>query len=246
MLLAIDVGNTSIVFAVYDGREQLCMLRSETNAPANSVLQELKTEHDIKAVVISSVVPNINDSLVNACEEELSVTAHLVKYQNVDIKVKLDNPKEIGADRLVNGYAVLKEYKAPAIVVDFGTATTFDVVDGEGAYAGGVISSGVNLSMKALYDATAQLPEIEIKKPSKVIGTDTIGAMQSGVYWGYIGMVEGIINRIKQEMGVTDITVIATGGLAPLFSDGTEIINFIDQDLTLKGLVHIYESLNNV
>ena len=142
---------------------------------------------------------------------------------------------------MVNAVAVFAEYNKPAIIVDFGTATTFDVIDTNGAYAGGVIAPGINLSLKALGNAAAQLPQLKIEKPPQVIGTNTVDAMQSGVYWGYIGLIEGMIKRIQNELGA-DCLVLATGGLAPLFADGTSMIEKIDQDLTLKGLLIIHNN----
>ena len=159
-----------------------------------------------------------------------------------DLVIKLSKPEEVGADRIVNAVAVKTHYKFPAVVVDFGTATTFDVVDAEGAYCGGVIAPGVNLSMSALHQAAAKLPRINIKKPNNVIGKETVEAMQSGIYWGYVSMIEGLVARISKEMGVKPY-VIATGGLASLFAQGTSVIEKIDEDLTLKGLIAIHQQL---
>ena len=240
MLLAIDIGNTNIVFAVYDGNQQIQKWRHETNASVSAGLDSCQS--DIQNVIVSSVVPSKNDELTTACEGKFNQTPKFVSAENVGIKIDLDDPKQAGADRLVNAVAVLNEYKKPAIIVDFGTATTFDVINADGAYAGGVIAPGINLSLKALGDAAAQLPDLKIEKPAQVIGKNTVDAMQSGIYWGYIGLIEGTIKRIQDEMGC-ECLVLATGGLAPLFAKGTDIIETIDPDLTLKGLVHIHKSL---
>jgi type III pantothenate kinase len=149
-------------------------------------------------------------------------------------EIKVDRPQEVGADRLLNALASHHHYGGPLVVVDFGTATTFDVVDEEGAYLGGVIAPGISLSIEALHQAAARLPRIGIGRPQAVIGRDTVAAMQSGVYWGYVGLIEGIIGRIRGEQGA--LKVVATGGLAPLFGEGTAAIEVIDQDITLEGL----------
>jgi len=226
MLLAIDVGNTNIVLAVYDGETQIQKWRHETHAPLSTLFDPL--ENDVNAVIASSVVPAINDSLTNACKVKLNVSLTFVTHENSGIEIELDDPKEVGADRLVNAVSVLSQYKKPAIIVDFGTATTFDVIDGQGRYGGGVIAPGIK--------------QLKIEKPSHVIGKNTIDAMQSGIYWGYIGLIEGTIKRIQDEM-VADCIVIATGGLAPLFAEGTNVIETIDPNLTLKGLVHLHKTL---
>ncbi len=239
MLLTIDIGNTNIVFAVYDGSKQIQKWRHETNAPVVEGLDSCQS--DIQNIIVSSVVPSKNDELTVACENKFNLIPKFVSAENVGIKIDLDDSKQAGADRLVNAVAVLAEYDKPAIIVDFGTATTFDVINTDGHYAGGVIAPGINLSLKALGDAAAQLPQLKIEKPPQVIGRNTIDAMQSGVYWGYIGLIEGTIKRIQNELGV-ECMIIATGGLAPLFADGTSLIEKIDPDLTLKGLVHIHKA----
>lgn len=238
-ILAIDVGNTNIVTALYNRTEQQNLWRVETSKPLDDVFQEI--DH-VDGVIVSSVVPNVNDSLMAAAKKHLSVTPIFVTHDNAGIEIDLDNPNEVGADRLVNAVAVLAEYNKPAIIVDFGTATTFDVVDGQGRYAGGVIAPGINLSLSALEQAAAKLPDIKIEKPNQVIGKNTIDAMQSGIYWGYIGLIEGTIKRIEGELG-QECLIIATGGLAPLFAKGTDKIETIDGDLTLKGLIHINKAI---
>ncbi len=251
MLIAIDAGNTNIVFALYDGQKVVQSWRCKTDAArtADEYASWLYPLFDaaglrfdrIKSAIISSVVPDANFNLRRLCEKNFNCPVTMVKddMKALDLTIKLPKPEEVGADRIVNAIAVKAHYKYPAIVVDFGTATTFDVVDHEGAYCGGVIAPGVNLSMNALHQAAAKLPRVGITKPDNVIGRDTVGAMQSGIFWGYIGMIEGVIARISTEMGCTPF-VIATGGLSGLFAQGTDIITTIDEDLTLKGLIHIH------
>jgi type III pantothenate kinase len=157
----------------------------------------------------------------------------------ITIPVLIDNPREVGADRLVNAVAAHARYHGPLIVVDFGTATTFDVIDEAGRYCGGVIATGINLSLEALHRAAAKLPRIAVERPPQVIGRSTVTAMQSGVFWGYVSMVEGMVARIKEEFGA-EMKVIATGGLAGLFADATDVIEHVDRDLTMAGLVELF------
>lgn len=251
MLLAIDAGNTNIVFALYDGERQVNVWRCKTDSGRTADeyaawLFQLFTQAEIRfgqvnEAILCSVVPDANFHLTQLCRNTFRCEPLLVSHETVDLRIKLDRPADIGADRLVNAVAVLAFYHAPAVVVDFGTATTFDVIDAEGCYIGGVIAPGVNLSMAALHQAAAKLPKIGIKKTQSVIGTDTVSAMQSGVYWGYVGMIEGTLARIETEMGVKPL-VIATGGLADLFGDTVAAIEKVDKDLTLRGLLHVYKS----
>lgn len=243
MLLAIDAGNTNIVFAVYEGQEQQEKWRCETSAGVMSVFEEIKKgPYQIDSVIISSVVPKINGNLEERCREYFNRTPVFVGHDNIAIEIVLDKPEEVGADRLVNATAVVAHCQVPAVIVDFGTATTFDVIDAEGRYGGGIIAPGVNLSLEALHQAAAKLPEVGVEKPEKVIGGNTKEAIQSGIYWGYIGMIEGTITRIAEEMNIKPY-VIATGGLASLFASGTDMIDETDPDLIMKGLVHIHEQL---
>ena len=250
MLLAIDIGNTNIVFAVYDG-EALCgSWRSKTKPPRSpedykALIEEKTSGFNIKVsqitdTVISSVVPEVGTSLQNFCKDILGHTPIIVTKDLVGLEIDIENPEEVGADRLVNALAVTHHYQAPAIVIDFGTATTFDVIDAKGRYAGGVIAPGVNLSVSALHQATAKLPQVDIKKPTQVIGKSTVSAMHSGIYWGYQGLIEGITQNIAREMKVQPF-ILATGGLAPLFAEDTAVINQVDQELTLKGLLKVYQ-----
>jgi type III pantothenate kinase len=194
----------------------------------------------VGAAVISSVVPQALTPLKSMCHEFFSCTARVVGDDlGVTIPVAVDNPREVGADRLVNAVAAHTRYHGPLIVVDFGTATTFDVIDEEGRYCGGVIATGINLSLEALHRAAAKLPRVAVERPDRVIGTSTVSAMQSGVFWGYVSMIEGIVARIKTEFGV-EMKVIATGGLAGLFAGAIDAIEHVDRDLTMAGLVELY------
>jgi len=158
---------------------------------------------------------------------------------DLGINILLDRPEEVGADRLVNAVAAHQCYQGPMIVIDFGTATTFDVVDADGNYCGGAIAPGINLSLEALHMAAAKLPRVAIGRPRSVIGKATVPAMQSGIFWGYVGLIEGLVKRIQEEFG-SDMLVVATGGLAPLFAEATKVIDKLDPDLTLRGLLEIH------
>ena len=190
----------------------------------------------VSGAVIGTVVPAALYHLRRLCRDWFAIEP-LIARSTLDwgFEIKVDNPDEVGADRLLNALAGHRRFGGPLIVVDFGTATTFDVVDHDGAYLGGVIAPGINLSIEALHHAAARLPRIGIGRPQAVIGRSTVPAMQSGVYWGYVGLIEGLVGRIKAEYG-GPMKVIATGGLAPLFAEGTLLIEKIDPDLTLDGL----------
>jgi type III pantothenate kinase len=250
LLLAIDVGNTNTVFALYHEREPMGQWRISTvrertadeYAAALTQLMALKgfSQTDVAAAVISSVVPQALNPLKSMCREFFDCTAKVVAENlAVTIPVAIENPREVGADRLVNAVAAHSRYGGPLIVVDFGTATTFDVVDREGRYCGGVIATGVNLSLEALHRAAAKLPRIAVEPPPQVIGSSTMTAMQSGVYWGYVSLIEGMVARIKREFG-EPMTVVATGGLAGLFAGATDVIEHLDRDLTMAGLVELF------
>jgi type III pantothenate kinase len=246
MLLVVDAGNTNIVFAVHDGREWRGNWRIRTEAQRTSdeygvwlqaLLERLGMKPgDISAAVIGTVVPAALYHLRKLCRDWFEVEP-LVARAELDwgFDIKVDTPGEVGADRLLNSLAAHTIYGGPLIVIDFGTATTFDVVDGDGSYLGGAIAPGINLSISALHQAAARLPRIGIGRPQAVIGRATVPAMQSGIYWGYVGLIEGLVRRIQGEFGAP-MKVIATGGLAPLFSEGTTLIELIDPDITLEGL----------
>ena len=252
MLLAIDVGNTNIVFAIFDdggniaGQWRLSTIPEITADELSDWLdRELASveieKNKISAAIISTVVPVMLGELKNLCQLYIGKDPMVVGEAgvNLGIDVLVDKPDEVGADRLVNAASVAANYNAPLIVVDFGTATTFDVIDENGNYAGGVIAPGINLSLEALHMATAKLPRVEVAKPANVIGKATKPAMQSGIYWGYVSIIEGIVKRIKDELGL-EMDVIATGGLASLFSEGTDVITSVDSDLTINGLYAIW------
>jgi type III pantothenate kinase len=246
MLLVVDAGNTNIVFAIHDDSGWRGSWRIRTDAQRTSDeyavwlntligLSGLKREN-VSAAVIGTVVPAALYHLRRLCRDWFSVEP-LIARASLDwgFEIKVDQPNEVGADRLLNALASHRRFGGPLIVVDFGTATTFDVVDETGAYLGGVICPGINLSLEALHQAAARLPRIGIGRPQSVIGRSTVPAMQSGMYWGYIGLIEGLLNRIMTEFG-GPMRVVATGGLAPLFSEGTLMIQHIEPDLTLDGL----------
>ena len=252
MLLAIDSGNTNIVFATFGDDGQVARVwRMETKVERTAeeigvwLSGEGLSVNAITAAIIATVVPSNLKTLIELCEILFKVKPLVVGHEDVDlgIDVLLDNPGEVGADRLVNAVGAGETYGGPLICVDFGTATTFDVLDGDGNYAGGVISPGINLSLDALHAHAAKLPRIEPVRPDRVIGTDTVSAMQSGIYWGYVSLIEGMVARIKAEFGAP-MKVIATGGLSPLFNEATDVIETTDADLTLRGLFLIYHRNN--
>ncbi|MEM7252048.1 MAG: type III pantothenate kinase [Pseudomonadota bacterium] len=252
MLLAIDAGNTNTVFALHDGEKLLAQWRATTQDMRTAdeyivwlaqlmQLDQLEPAH-IDDAIIATVVPQALFGLQSLCRRFLRTEPMVVGDPQIDlgIDVRVDRPSDVGADRLVNSVGAHATYQGSLIVVDFGTATTFDVVNGDGAYEGGAIAPGINLSAEALHAAAARLPNVAIRKPRSVIGKGTEGAMQSGIYWGYIGLIEGLIARIEDEFG-EEMTVVGTGGLAPLFEKGTAAIHTVDADLTIRGLVDIYQ-----
>jgi type III pantothenate kinase len=252
MLLAIEQGNTNTLFAVHDGDSWIAQWRAATESRRTADeyavwLQQLLAMAsmkmaDLDACIISSVVPQSLFNLRNLSRRYLH-TEPLVIGENAElgIPVRIDKPSEAGADRLVNAIGAHIAYPGPLIVVDSGTATTFDVIGADGGFEGGVIAPGINLSMQALHEAAAKLPRIAIQRPerNRVVGTDTVTAMQSGVFWGYIGLIESLINRIKEERG-DHLTVVATGGVVSLFEGATDVIDHFDPDLTIRGLLEIH------
>ena len=253
MLLAIDVGNTNAVFAVFAGDKLLdsWRLHTENTRSADEYaaflqqvfdLADLKFS-DIKDVLIGSVVPEVNFHMRGLCEKYLKTEPIFITKDNVPITLNVDRPEDVGADRLVNALAVKTHYNSPAIVIDFGTATTFDVVDADGAYAGGVIAPGIDLSINALHQAASKLPKVSVQKPDNIIGKSTVQAMRSGIYFGYKGLIEGVVGQIQDELG-GKVLVLATGGLASLFAEDSTVIDQVDADLTLKGLYEIHKGLS--
>lgn len=247
MLLAIDIGNTNTVFALCREDKTVAHWRISTDQQRTAdeyavwllALMQLEgfTRSDVTRVAIASVVPDAIFNLKLLARKMFGVEPLIIGSGAVDLDmdVKIDNPRELGADRLVNAYAAWTKHKKSLIVVDFGTATTFDVVSGKGEYLGGVIAPGVNLSLEALKRAAARLHGVAIAHPEKVIGTNTTAAMQAGIYFGYLSMVEGICSRIAAELAESPV-VIATGGLAPLYASASTVIDLVDEDLTIDGI----------
>lgn len=250
MLLCIDCGNTNTVFSVWDGARFIATWRIATNhlrtadeyfVWLSTLIAAAKLDLKIEAAIISSTVPRVVFNLRVLCNRYFDCRPLVVGKPECALPVapRVDQGTTVGPDRLVNTVAGFARHGGDLIVVDFGTATTFDVVDTDGAYIGGAIAPGVNLSLEALHMAAAALPHVDISKPSQVIGTNTVACMQAGVYWGYIGLVEGLVAKIRTERG-RKMKVIATGGLASLFEQGTEGFDAVEDDLTLHGLVLIH------
>lgn len=251
MLLVIDSGNTNVVFALYDGMNKLGQWRASSDPRRTSdeyavwltqlmSLQGLSSK-DVRGAILCNVVPAAMHNLRRLCKDYFHCDPLVVEEGSIryGIPIRIERPEQVGADRIANAVGAHQSYSGPLIVVDFGTATTFDVVGADGGYDGGIIAPGINLSMDALYNAAARLPRIAVEKPARVIGQDTVSAMRSGIFWGYVGMIEGLIVRIVEEYG-QPLTVVATGGLAPIFAKTTEAIDHTDADLTLRGLVYLY------
>lgn len=250
MIFVIDVGNTNIVLGVYDGDECKHYWRVETHRNRTGdeygmVIKSLfdyagLSFSDIKGIIISSVVPPIMSALERMCQNYFHVKPLIVgPGTKTGLNIKSDNPREVGADRIVNAVAAIHEYGSPLIIVDFGTATTYCYVNEDKQYIGGAIAPGIGISTEALYTRASKLPRIEITRPDSVIGKNTVAAMQSGVLYGYVGQVEGLVKRMKAESKVNP-TVIATGGLAQLIAKESTCIDIVDPYLTLKGLLLIY------
>lgn len=252
MLLAIEQGNTNTLFAVHDGNDWIAQWRSATESTRTadeyavwlSQLLEMNrlSLRLLTGCIISSVVPQSIFNLRNLSRRYLNVEPLIIgENAELGIDVRIDKPSEAGADRLVNAIGAHIVYPGPLVVIDSGTATTFDIVAADGGFEGGIIAPGINLSMQALHDAAAKLPRIAIQRPerNRVVGTDTVTAMQSGVFWGYISLIEGLISKIKAERG-EHLTVVATGGVVSLFEDATTMIDHYDPDLTIRGLLEIH------
>ena len=256
MILLVDAGNTNIVLGVHDGNEYIASWRISTDAKKTSdeySIQVMELFHlsgidhkKIDGVIVSSVVPNIMHSLENMlrkcfCHEPIIVGPGI----KTGINIKYDNPKEVGADRIVIAVAAHEIYKKPVIIIDFGTATTFCAVKANGDYLGGCICPGIRISSDALFERAAKLPRVELEVPKNIICKNTISSMQSGILFGYIGQVEYIVKKMKQEMKKSNLTeepfVIATGGLANLIAKETDSIDKVDSELTLEGLKILYE-----
>lgn len=251
MLLAIEQGNTNTLFAIHDGKDWLAQWRvaTETRRTADEYaawLYQLMQMHglDFKAIsdcIISSVVPQSLFNLRKLAQRYFNKVPYVIGENTfLGIDVRIDKPREAGADRLVNAVGGHVTYEGPLLIIDSGTATTFDVVAADGGYEGGAIAPGINLSLSALHSAAAKLPRIAIERPERKIGKDTVSAMQSGIFWGYVGLIEYLIAAIAAEYG-QPMTVIATGGVASLFEGATSKIDHFDHDLTLRGLLEIHK-----
>lgn len=254
MLLVIDVGNTNIVLGIFEDKNLIYDWRISTDRDKTvdeyglmmkQILdsQNIKAE-DISDIIISSVVPNINDIFPEICEKYFKIQPIIIgPGVKTGMNILYDNPKEVGADRIVNSVAAFEKYGGPLISVDLGTAITFDVINEKGEYLGGVISPGVKISADALFQKTAKLPKVEIIKPDKIIGKNTVHSMQAGFFYGYVGMIDYVIEKIIGEMKLKkeDVKVVATGGFSKLFLEESKYIQVRDKMLTLEGLRIIYE-----
>jgi type III pantothenate kinase len=252
MLLGINANNTNTVFAVWDGDALKGAWRAATDPKRTADEYVVWLDHllaleglgraQIAGTIIASVVPEANFNLITLCRRYCGSEPLVVGEPGVKLGAKalVERPEEVGADRLLNAVAGHDRYKGPLVVVDFGTSTNFDVVDKDGNFCGGVIAPGVNLSMTALHMAAAKLPSVRVRRIERVIGKNTVACMQSGLFWGYVGLIEGLVARIKREFG-SPMRVIVTGGLAPLFEGAIEGIDHTDANLTLWGLRLLYD-----
>jgi type III pantothenate kinase len=259
MLLVLDVGNTNTVLGVFEPRQsdasqarrliahwRVTTVKSQTVDEYGVLFRNLFAMNglevaSVQGTVISSVVPPLDSTLREVCERYFHIKPLFIEPGvKTGMPVHYDNPAEVGADRIVNSVAAFEKYGGPCIVVDFGTATTFDVISQKGEYMGGVITPGIGISADALFSRTARLPRVDIRKPTRVLATNTVSSVQSGLYYGYLGLIDGILERLMAEVG-GDITVVATGGLASLMGSGSKYIREVDDFLTLDGLRIIYD-----
>lgn len=251
MILTLDIGNTNIKTALFDGPEMVKYWRLSTNIQNSSdeygitlvnLFQHAGIETGkVEGIIISSVVPTINFTIEHMCQNYFDQTpTFVVPGVKTGINIKYENPRELGSDRIANAVAAYEEYGAPTIFIDFGTATTFGVIDESGAFLGGCICPGIKLASEALVSGTAKLPRFELTRPERVIGRTTLTNLQSGMYYGYVGLVRNIVRNIKQELG-REATVVATGGMAVMVAEESKVIDKLDGLLTLKGLRLIYE-----
>ncbi len=255
MILTIDVGNTNITCGIFDKDEIAANFRITTKMPRTSdeygmllsnLLEQNKIKpSDIKDAIICSVVPNIMHSLHSALAKYFHINPIVVEAGiKTGIRIATPNPQQIGADRIADAVGAYEIYGGPVLVIDFGTATTYDLVDESGAFLGGITAPGIRISAKALWEDAAKLPEIEIKKPDGILGKDTISSMQSGLVYGQIGQTEYIIRKVKEEVGNDKIRTVVTGGLGRIIANETDSIDIYDPNLTLKGIYRVYKKQN--
>ncbi len=251
MLLVIDIGNTNIVLGIYKGDKltaswRLATIKGRTEDEYGILLGNLigqveLSKNDINGVILACVVPPLISIFEKLSRKMFDIKAVVVgPGARTGMPILYDNPREVGADRIVNAIGAFAEHKGPLIIVDFGTATTFDVVSARGEYVGGAIAPGIGISMDALFSRTAKLPRVDFTHPQSVIGKTTVDSMQAGIYFGYVGLVDAVVSRIKKEIG-EECFVLATGGLAPMIADESNAIDAVDEDITLKGLRILYE-----
>ena len=251
MLLVFDVCNTNMVLGIYEGTElknywRISTDKAKTSDEYGMLINNLfqydnVDKNSIKDIIISSVVPNVMHSLENFCVKYFNKQPLIVGPGiKTGLNIKYDNPKQVGADRIVNAVAAIEKYKTPMIIIDFGTATTFCAISEKGEYLGGTIAPGIKISSEALFQRASKLPRVELLKPGMTICKNTVSAMQSGIIYGYVGLVDKIIAMMKKELGNDDIKVIATGGLSSLIASETDSIDCVDKNLTLEGLKIIY------
>ena len=241
MLLAIDAGNTNVKFGVYEGPQLLKSWRLSSDELQTSFDLPGLNAKEVDAIIISSVVPNLDNTLQAVAENHFSVTPMFVDHTtNTGLTILYDQPSELGTDRIVSAVAAVEKYGAPCIVVDFGTATTFNAINSRREYLGGIIAPGIMTSADALFSRAAKLPRVAIERPKNVIGKSTVEAMQSGIFYGYASLIDGLIDRMLKVMDDTP-RVIATGGLAVFMKDASKYISEIDENLTLDGLRIIHE-----
>lgn len=252
MLLVVDIGNTNFTFGLFQEDKLTMTFRMTTKIPRTSdeygifICDVLRTKGieiaEIEDVIISSVVPNIMYSFQNGIMKYLNHKPIIVGAgTKTGIKIQTPNPKEVGPDRIVDAVAGYNLYGGPILVIDFGTATTYDLITEDGAFVAGITSPGIRISANALWSDTASLPEIEIKKPKTILAKDTITSMQAGLVYGYIGQTKYIIEKVKEEAGLNEVKVVATGGLGKIIADEVAEIDYYDSELTLKGLYMIYQ-----
>ena len=257
MILAIDVGNTNITFGVFAGKRLMTTFRMMAKTPRTSdeygigireLLRENRVEPSkINGSIIASVVPNVMHSLTGAIRRYLQIEPLVVSAGiRTGIRITAENPKEIGPDRIVDVVAAYEKYGGPVLVLDFGTATTYDLVTEDGRFGVGITAPGIRISAKALWEDTAKLPEIEIRKPDSILARETVSSMQAGLVYGQIGQTEYIIRQVKKETGYENLKVVATGGLGRIIADETDAIDVYDSSLTLDGLRILYEKNRKV